>query len=121
MKAKYACSVSAGIESFVESGALSQDFNQKVKMVKRLNRRPAEINKKFKANFRKLQLAVSFKEVKTVLAPRKQAILEAAQRGDGAALEELMGEYVACAQEFDGVGELNFDDELYAVLKTMCK
>ena len=59
--------------------------------------------------------------MKTVLAPRKQAILEAAQRGDGAALEELMSEYVACALEFDGVGELNFDDELYAVLKTMCK
>ncbi|MDO5118234.1 MAG: LicD family protein [Eggerthellaceae bacterium] len=87
--------------------------------LKRTRASKARTLKHFRNNFAQQLLAVRLKELSVELKPRKDEILALDAAGDKKALKSLLSGYLACAREFDGVGPMSFDDDIYRIMKKL--
>ena len=103
-------------ESLLAKGLLGSEFFSRKKQVRRANRRDRALLKRFQANFKQIKLAVRLKEISVGLLSQKAELLDMASREDWVALKIALGPYLKCAKKFEGVGNLNFDDDLHRLL-----
>ena len=103
-------------ESLLSKGLLGDEFFSRKRQVRKANRRDRALLKRFQTNFKQIKLAVRLKEISMGLLDRKAELLDMASREDWVALKTALGPYLKCAKRFEGVGNLNFDDDLHRLL-----
>lgn len=111
------CSTTVAVGDLLDAGALDPELPARFAKLRHKTVRSRKILERFRANYAQIKLAVQLKQVSLDLLPQKAHIADLVSRGDVAGLKDVLRSYLKLAKEFETVGDIRFDDEIYEALQ----